>query len=901
MPNTDVTAVTTTPLNLEHAANELATLCQTLSQAGEHMPGYKAALAQGSERIYEHYLAKAPISQIIHLHTALVDNVLLGIWDAFFSAEQRGNMALVAVGGYGRGELHPNSDVDIMVLLRDAESRALNDDISGFITQLWDLGLDIGHSVRTVEECISESIDDLTVITNLIEARLLEGNAVLFQLMTEALQPENTWNSQDFFRAKMEEQANRRNRFHETAYRLEPNLKESPGGLRDIQTIGWISRRHFGTENLEELVDEGFISQEEYISLQEGQQLLWKIRYLLHHISGRREDRLLFDHQRDLAHQFGFTDDTENRSIEAFMQNYYRTVMNMQRLNEIILQKFQETLQEQSKPAVIEPINDRFQIRNGYLEVCDDGVFERHPEALLEIFQAYARSAQIKGVRANTIRLIRSNLDRIDHAFRDNPEARSLFMQIFRDPRKLTRKLRRMNRYGVMAAYLPDFANIVGRMQYDLFHIYTVDEHTTRVIRNLRRFALPQFRDELPHCSLIMDQIRKPELLYIIGLFHDIAKGRGGDHSEMGAELAITFCENHGFNKHDTQLVQWVVRHHLIMSMTAQRRDISDPEVVNEFAQQVGSRENLNHLYLLTVADIRATNPELWNAWKESLLRGLFKYTSRALHRGLDSLVDKDEAIAQKKQDVEQLLAQQTRMYDPVTTTALWEKLGEEYFLRYFPDEVAWHCSAILAHSGNAPLIKLRRDNDRGSTEILVYVHDHAHLFALLVSELDRLGLNILAANVGTTADDYALNTFIVLEYDNTTIADAARIQQIKDGLYNCLANPDTLPDILQQKVPRRLRHFQFEPKITIDNEISDRFTSIYIEAADRPGILSRIGRCFLSCDILVHSAKVTTLGEKIEDVFFVTDQQGQQLHDDGLLFALHDCFIQRMSDDEDV
>ncbi len=871
--------------------------CVTLTSETADTTSFKEALKQGTDQIHALFDSGAHIKDVIHLQTSLIDNVLQLIWDHFFSIEQRQTMALVAVGGYGRGELHPKSDIDIMVLLKDGESRALNEDISGFITQLWDLGLDIGHSVRTVDECISESINDLTVITNLMEARLLSGNTILFTLMTESIAPDKTWSAYHFFQAKMKEQATRRARFHDTAYRLEPNLKESPGGLRDIQTIGWISKRYFGTEQLYDLVNEDFLNNEEYESLVEGQYLLWKIRYLLHRMSNRREDRLLFDYQRDLAHRFGHTDDEFNRSIEAFMQSYYRTVMRMQRLNEIILQRFQEVLKDLRAPSIIMPINERFQINNGYLEARSETIFDTTPVAMLEIFQIYARSMEIKGIRANTIRLIRHNLHKIDDTFRDSIEARQMFMQIFRDPKKLTRKLRRMNRYGVMAAYLPDFENIVGKMQYDLFHIYTVDEHTTRVIRNLRRFALPSFRDELPHCSMIMDQIRKPELLYIIGLFHDIAKGRGGDHSELGAEAVITFCENHFINKEDTELVQWVVRNHLIMSMTAQRRDISDPEVVHDFATRVGSRRKLNHLYLMTVADIRATNPELWNSWKENLIRDLFKFTARALHRGLDAPIDKDTAIQQKTKDALLLLDGKQTAAEKKQAQQLWDGLGEEYFLRYFPDEIAWHSSEILSHNEETPLIAVRHESERGTTEVLIFTHDHEHLFSLLVAELDSLGLNILAANIGTTSNECALNTFSILERDGKPISSNDRVADIKAGLQNCLISPDKLPHLQEQFVPRRLRHFQFEPIITIDNEVSERFTSIYIEAADRPGILSRIGRCFLEADILVHSAKVSTLGEKIEDVFLVSDQNHKQLQNDKLLFDLHDCFVTHLTD----
>ncbi|MDO6460733.1 [protein-PII] uridylyltransferase [Granulosicoccaceae sp. 1_MG-2023] len=887
-----------TPPEQTRCEQTLRSLCNAVDLTREPVIALKQVLNEGNSEIDALFRDGAPIDSVVRLQTLLVDSVLLHIWHHVFSAEQRNDMALVAVGGYGRGELHPHSDVDIMVLLRDGESRHLNEQISGFITQLWDLGLDIGHSVRTVDECISESISDLSVITNLMEARLLDGNQVLFTLMAEAIEPGQTWNAADFLRAKLQEQANRRVKFQDTAYRLEPNLKESPGGLRDIQTIGWISRRYFGTERIRELVDSDFINEHEYNDLLQGLHLLWEIRYVLHRLAGRREDRLLFDHQRSLAHHFGYTNDEHNASIEAFMQRYYRTVIQMQRLNEIILQKFQEIVQEQDAPPTIEPINERFRLHNGYLEATSEDLFERHPEALLEIFQVYARSPEIKGVRANTIRLIRANLHLIDDDFRERDDAKQLFMQIFRDPKKLTRKLRRMNRYGVMAAYLPDYENIVGRMQYDLFHIFTVDEHTTRVIRNLRRFALPNYRGEMPHCSMIMDQIKKPELLYLIGLYHDIAKGRGGDHSELGAEMAREFCQRHGVNKVDTDMVAWVVQNHLLMSMTAQRRDITDPDVIHDFALRVRNRDNLNHLYLLTVADIRGTNPELWNSWKENLLRDLFRQAARALHRGLDSPLQKDDAIELKKDETRDVLIKASPEIDFSRVDQLWTRLGEEYFLRYFAKEIAWHTEAILEDQRQIPLVKLRPDNDRGATEILIYTHDHAHLFALMVSLLDRAGLNIVSANVGTTAGNFALNTFTVLEHDDTPASGYAREEQIRKILFDGLQTPDKLPEIEPQRVPRRLKHFNFAPTVTFDNEVSDRFTSLHIEAADRPGVLSRFGRSFLECDILVHSAKVATLGEKIEDVFFITDEDHHQLRDETQIKRLRESIVASLTED---
>ncbi len=864
------------------------------SIAGD-IQSYKNALKKGDQIIHNIYIDHADIRSVIHLRTYLVDQVILNIWNNIFTAEVKSKIALVAVGGYGRGELHPFSDVDIMVLLRDSQNRELEKGINSFITQLWDIGLDIGHSVRTVEECISESTLDLTVITNLMEARLLEGSMVLFGLMMEAIEPESTWSSDAFFHAKIEERENRYSRFHDTAYRLEPNIKESPGGLRDIQMIGWISRRHFGTEKIYELVESRFISKEEYNSLIEGQYLLWEIRYLLHRFTNRREDRLLFDYQRDLAHHFGFAIEEKNLSIESFMQNYYRTVMQMQRLNDMILQKFQETLQERKEPAAFQPINERFQLRNGYIETCQADLFGKRPASILEVFSIYSSSEDIKGIRANTIRQIRANLHALEKPLSKESRAPVLFMQIISDPNKLTRKLRLMNRYGVMAAYLPDFENIVGRMQYDLFHIYTVDEHSIGVIRNLRRFTIDRHKAEFPHCSMIIDQIRRPELLYIIGLFHDIAKGREGDHSQLGAIAVGHFCDKHKLSEDEKSLIQWTVENHLLMSMTAQRRDITDPDVINNFAEQVITRERLNHLYLLTVADIRATNPELWNSWKDSLLQTLFKQTARALHRGLDSPIEKEEAIKQKM--LEAMTGLEEYKLEQNSITQLWDNLGEEYFLRYFSNEIIWHSKEILLNSGNTPLVKFRKESDRGSTEILVYTLDHSNLFELIVSELGRLGLNILTANVGTTAGDYALNTFLVLEQNDNTISSAQRINEIRKSLLSCLHNPDKLPKISNQKVPRRLRHFSTEPKVTIDNELSEAYTSIYIEAVDRPGVLSRIARCFFKSDIQIHSAKIATLGEKVEDVFFVTDRQHRQLDNDKLLNTFRNCILTELTD----
>ncbi|HDJ85646.1 MAG TPA: [protein-PII] uridylyltransferase, partial [Chromatiales bacterium] len=607
-----------TPPSLDTARIERA-----LADGGELLPACRDALDRAREDLAAQFAAGAPVRELVHKQARLIDRLLEYAWHRLLPGAGA-DLALVAVGGYGRGELHPASDIDLLILVADDAARERHRAaIEQFLTLLWDLGAEVGHSVRSVEECVDEARRDITVATNLMEARLLAGPQALFTALRAATGPDRVWPGRAFFAAKWNEQQARHRKFHDTAYNLEPNIKEGPGGLRDIQMVGWVAKRHFGAATLHDLVGHGFLTEAEYRALIEGQDHLWRIRFALHLLTGRREDRLLFDHQVPLARRFGFRDTDANLAVEQFMQHYYRTVMDLSRLNEMLLQLFQEAIlyaDDRDEPLVI---NRRFQSRKGFIEVRHPKVFEQYPFALLEVFLLLQQHAELKGVRASTIRLIRDNRDRIDDRFRGDLRARSLFMEILRQPRGVTHDLRRMNRYGVLAAYLPAFSNVVGRMQYDLFHTYTVDEHTLFVVRNLRRLTVPEFAAELPLCSRIMRDLPKPELLYIAALFHDIAKGRSGDHCELGAADAQEFCRDHGLGAYDTRLVCWLVRNHLLFSLTAQRRDISDPQVIHEFAATLGDHVHLDYLYLLTIADIRATNPGLWNSWRRALLQEL--------------------------------------------------------------------------------------------------------------------------------------------------------------------------------------------------------------------------------------------------------------------------------------
>ena len=650
------------------------------------IPVYRQQLRDGREALFQEFDQGVPVTTLVLSLSDLTDQVLREVWHRHVGTPA--GLALAAVGGYGRQELQPASDLDILILAEPAVEAEFQEPLEQLVTFLWDIGLQVGHSVRSVAECVSEAVGDVTVMTNLMEARLLAGDAPLFERMRTATGPDRVWDSQAFFTAKTQEQQARWHKYGDTAYNLEPNITENPGGLRDIQMIGWVAKRHFAATTLHELVTQGFLTEPEYQALIEGQNHLWRIRFALHRLTGRREDRLLFDYQRTMARQFGFSDGEHNLAVEQFMQQYYRTVQELNRLNEMLLQLFREAilLHDAIGPPV--PINKRFQSRSGYLEIACPTVFRRYPVALLEVFYILQTHPELQGVRASTIRSIRENRHRIDDAFRADLRARSLFMECLREPRGITHSLRRMNRYGVLAAYIPAFANIVGRMQYDLFHVYTVDEHTLTLLRNLRRFTIPEHDEEFPLCSAVTLRIPKMEVLYLAGLFHDIAKGRGGVHSQLGARDAWDFCRLHGLSEFDSRLVAWLVEKHLLMSMTAQRKDISDPEVIQSFAEMVGEQTRLDYLYLLTVADSRATDPERWNGWIDALLRELYHATRRALLRGLDHPQAQDELIAQKQDEARRLV--QRYGGDPAACTRLWHRFSLDFFLHNSPDEIAW-------------------------------------------------------------------------------------------------------------------------------------------------------------------------------------------------------------------
>lgn len=869
------------PINFMYSDTQLFDLEQFKQQLAEGksaIDSFRQVLTQGKETIKRRFLDNRNATEAVTQYAWLIDQILLLAWEIHLGSASQ-SLALVAVGGYGRGELHPMSDIDIMILLGAPVTPEIQSALEKLIMFLWDIRLEIGHSVRTLVECQREAVKDITVVTNLVEARLLCGSKVLFTDMQACVSRAQMWSSKEFFEAKLEEQRQRYAKYHDTAYNLEPNVKEGPGGLRDIQMVGWVAKRHFNATTLYDLVQHDFLTEEEHQTLINGQEILWRIRYMLHITAGRREDRLLFDYQRTLANFFGYQDDDSHLAVEKFMRQYFRTVKELSSLNDMLLQLFQEAILHAHQPDEVYHLNKRFRVRNDYIEVCHDKVFKHYPFALLEIFLLMQQNPQIRGVRASTIRLIRQYSYLIDDAFHRDLRARSLFFEIVRQPEGLTHALRRMNRYGILGAYVPSFGKIVGQMQYDLFHVYTVDEHSLFVVRNLRRFAMKRFADELPHCHRIMQKIYKPELLYLAGLFHDIAKGRGGDHSELGESEALSFCQEHGLSDHDSRLVAWLVRYHLLMSTTSQRQDISDPEVIHAFAQKVEDTVRLDYLYLLTVADIRGTNPKLWNGWKGKLLSDLYHHTLHALRNGLDGRnMDKQVRITELQRTSRYLLTD----IDKQALNDLWEDLGEDYFLFTSPEDIASETRLILQHemsSPSEPLVMERQNRRAGNQFTLLYPQERDYLFAATTHFMEQRNLNILDAFIVPTKRGYSLVGYTVLEQNGMEINTLERIHEIVLGLKAALKREYTLPlNPITRHIPRQLKHFPIPTRITFTQDKQNNHTVLEVVTSDRPGILSRIAQAFVICSTRVKRAKIATLGARVEDIFFITDYQNRAL-----------------------
>ncbi len=833
----------------------------------------KAWRARAIAEMDQYYSQGAEVWQIVRTRARLVDQLLAGIWQHGWPLETPA--ALVAVGGYGRGELHPFSDIDILILVQRTPDTEDEERIRQFVTFLWDIGLEVGHSVRTPAECHREAKADVTVMTNLMESRYLAGHRPLIEAMNRRISPATIWKSRAFYRAKMEERQRRYERFDDTAYALEPNLKEGPGGLRDIQLVGWIAPRHYGVERLDGLADQGLLTREEVSELKAGRNKLWEIRYHLHKLSGRREDRIAFDAQRRLAQEFGYSDQGEhNLAVEQFMQSYFRSVTHIRRICDLLLQHFEEVIEGDGLLNREQTLDQHFSSYAGYLQVRDENLFEHEPFRILEMFLVLQREGSLKGIRANTQRLMLRALKTRQERLRRDPRSHQMFMRILQQKDGVYTQLQNMNQFGVLAAYLADFAHIVGRMQYDLFHVYTVDQHTLFVIRNMRRFALEKYREQFPYACQALEEINRPDLLYLAGLFHDIAKGRGGDHSELGAEIALQYARTAGMNEVDGKLVAWLVKNHLLFSVTAQREDISDPEVIHRFAQRVGDLHHLHYLFVLTVADIWGTNPSLWNSWKASLLRDLYASTRRALLRGLENPLDRQERINTARKLIREDLEKAGDL-DPQALEQAWRQYPEMAFIRFSVDQAGWH-TRLLMQQDDTPLVAVRHVEKRATTEIVVVDADRKGLFLNIMSALDRLRLNVVHARLLPLADGRVLDMFVVLD---PMEPEAERLHHIQTTIRQALKQQQSVTPVTQGNLSRK--HKQFGTRILARfYPEGEHATLLELVLSDRPRLLSQVAQTLHDAGLRVLDAKITTFGDRVEDYFVLQNVDARPLDD---------------------
>ncbi len=857
--------------------------------------GLRRRIDDADAALAERYWQREPIERLVRDRAAFFDALLTELWRETLSQRARQNLALFAVGGYGRGELHPGSDIDLLIFCQKPESH--REEIEAFVRLLFDLNLAVGHSVRSLRDCKAQVKADVTIATAMFERRRLttpESAALQKQLqkLDAFLEHPRTWPARAFLGAKRAEQAARHRAFEDVEFGLEPNVKDAPGGLRDLQNVIWVCQRVHGAGDPERLAQKGVLTEQEADRMREGQRYLWWVRFGLHLVAGRKEERLQFDYQQELARRLGYVDTSARLGVERFMHEYYRQVLTLREVNDIVLQSLDESLA--ARRARVEQVNERFRLYDQSIEAVRPEVFEESPGALIELFVILAHRRDISGVRASTIRAIRRSLPLIDDQFRQDPENSRLFLALLKAPYTLVTQLTRMRRYGILGRYIPEYGEVVGQVQHDLFHIYTVDAHTMMVIRNLRMFRYRAQAERFQVAHRIVKTLPKIELLYLAGLYHDIGKGRGGDHSEIGSTFARAFCERLGLGDDDTELVCWLVEQHLLMSRTAQRRDIHDPDEIHRFACEVKSERRLDYLYALTVADIRATNPDLWDGWRASLLQDLYFNTREMLRQGLESPIDRQATIrACQERTTEQV---ESLGLPATEAQRVWRLLDDEFMLRHPPRLAADITAAVAQHDlANGPLVLLR--NLEGSvrdaaTEIFIHTLDKQNLFAACVAAINGLQLSIFDAHVHTAANGQCFNWFIVLDRARKPVrGDRA---PLIERLTRAISEPCLRPPA-RQRLSRRHKQLKRPSEVRLQNTPGESWSRLTVNTTDRHGLLAHIGMLLVDLDLTVRQARITTLGERAEDVFHVQNSAGEPIVEPEFIYQVENAVRQTL------
>ena len=837
------------------------------------------------ERIHnelrDQFMATLDADTLVPLRSELMDRILRSLWITRGLPDS--GLSLLAVGGYGRGELQPFSDIDVLILAREEKFiNEYSEDLQSFITLLWDLKLDVGHSVRTLSECVAEAAGDLTIITNLLEARTLAGDESLYPELTRKISPRHIWPSVAFFNAKSQELTERHDKHNSPDYNLEPNVKNSPGALRDIQTVCWVANRHFGRGTLQSLSEKDIITDSEFRILSAAHRFLWQVRSSLHYLSGREEDRLLFDLQKPVAALLGYKGDERRSAVENFMYDFYRHQLNVTELCELILQHIREA-HLACGPVVAEEVNEDFIFSNGYLQLTTTDLFSREPVWLLKSFLLMAQHPEAKGMHSSTIRAIRDHRHLIDEDYRRRPENNDAFMALLRSRHRVVTELHRMTRYGILGAYIPEFGAIIGMMEHDLLHKYTVDDHSMRMTRLMRQFRNGNVRKRFPLASRLIHSVRKKEILYLAALLHDTGKNMEGDHTQNSGEIALRFCQQHRLPEADANMVSWLCSNHLLMSDACQRIQVANPDELMPFAQAVGDQYHLDLLFMVSAADTYSTNPVLWTPWRAEQMRSLYDSTRDMLKRGLDNRLSKQEVIAEIQRET---LLQLSHYGIPESRVReIWGSPGEDYFLREGVDNLVWHILEIDAHGDpDRPLISLRQTsehNQEGATQIFIFAPDHPNQFAVITATLDTLNLNIQDARIMTSEQERnAVDTFIVLDENNQAITDPDQIRHIRITLTDALADPENYPTLIQRRTPRVYKQFIVPTEVTLSNDADGLCTIMEVMAADRPGLLAKVGEILSGFNTQILNARILTEGERVFDIFSIADPDGAPYSD---------------------
>ncbi len=790
-------------------------------------------------------------------------------------------LVLAAVGGYGRRELFPYSDIDLLVLLSEeaAEDRALGAKTADFAASRWELKLSVGAAVRTRSEFLEEARRDVSVATTYLESRPIWGDASAFLSAREALYAD--LDAPDFFSAKMLELSRRHQKYDDTPYALEPNVKESPGGLRDLQVFLWCAQAAGIAQSVDEMAESRLITDRERTAISRSLRFLSELRIDLHLLARRHEDRLIFDLQEPLAKRRGIEPSGDLRPSEALMKRYYLNAKTVSQMSIIQLQAISDRLlggNERATPVRLEPA---FVARGDEMDVVDDKVYEKDPNAVLRTFLVFSTHPELTRLSTRLLRALWHAGFKLDQAYRDDPKNQAVFLEIMKLPKGCYHALKMMNTWNILGRFLTPFRQIVGQMQHDLYHAFTVDQHTLRTVRNVRRFCRSDFAHEYPFCTQIMAGIPRNWRVMIAALFHDVGKGQGGRHEVIGAEKAREFCRDFELDREDEEFIVFLVREHLTMSLTAQKSDISDPAVVERFAEKVGTKERLDGLYLLTVADIRATSSKVWTQWKAQLLETLYRAAAARLAADSPQDLSLTHALEARRAEAETLLR---GLHSPETLERFWREMDVVYFMRHTAQEIAWHAEVLADRmEASQPIVRAKRSDAMGGIRILFYIPDCRDLFLRAVAFFGKSGLSVVDARIHTTTRSYALDTFLVTDAYGR-FAEAADLRRLEAGLAAALVSDAPLPPVPKARFSRRSKHFPTRPIVNIAPDESGRASILNIVCTDRIGLLFAVSKVLARWEVNLQTAKIATLGERCEDVFLI---DGRALEHDESVLAL--------------